>query len=149
MESKLFNLIGYHLEVVDLVRAPHANFFKRIYISIDDIECNIENIVSFVVEFSLYNEIENIEDSFGSVVRFRTAFELNNILYDIVNDKTEETSDLTRNDVLASLVTFVFPYMRQQIFSMTNDSAGEINLPLIDARLIVEGIELLLNEETE
>ncbi len=49
------------------------------------------------------------------------------------------------NNVLDSLfVSVVFPYIREKIYALTNDSRGAVNLPIIDLRNIVlsKGVKL-------
>lgn len=153
MENRLFTLIGYHLESAILFRKPVP--MERIKISIVEVDSGEDKITSFAVLFKLIESLEESEDSFENEIKFRVIFKINDDSmflkfndYFSGNDKDKSKNDSHGNDILAAMVAYIFPYIRQQLNSMTQDHAGPITLPVIDSRNLVAGLDLVLNKSS-
>ena len=83
---------------------------------------NENNLFSFLIDLRL--KFENEEES---KFTFAVAF--------IINDK-EWKESIPEDTVEAIFVSSIFPYVREKISSLTDDSRGRFTLPIIDLRTI-------------
>lgn len=144
-DTSLFKLLGFHLEEVQLNR-PGNEIPIEIKLKVDTIEFSSdEEIINLTLKICL-----KYHESSESYFLFRSVFKINKAEIGI-NEEEFNLNDLNENEesLVSSLMAFVFPYFRQNLSALTNDSAFIINLPIIDTRQLIAGIKLTYNEQDE
>jgi len=126
----VYDFLGYHLISAKVMR--NQPFVCK------EINIRVENIFHKNEEFSFTTLVDGSESKEASFAfRFHARFS--------ISDKKWADSLGGDDAVVSVLFPVVFPFIRQSIFSATNDSLGGIFIPIIDLRgaKVTEGIRLI------
>ncbi len=118
-----FSFVGYHLEKINYCRIGDESI-KQLDFSVSNFNFDTKNGF-LVLDLLLKLTFENSESEFT----FSAGYEINTNI--IKND--EEI-----NNMLPFVTSSVFPFIRTQVHSITNDSREPIYIPTLDLR----GIEV-------
>jgi len=117
----VYNFLGYQMVLVDYKRVKNTNIEKFSIKTYDRKFDEKINCFSFNVQLELkYSEEE------ASKFIFSVGFRINDL---------EWKKQIKEEGIIESIFfATVFPYIREKIYSVTNDSRGAFNIPIIDLR---------------
>ena len=141
--------LGCWLSKCDLNRSPDDDIIK-INVSILNLNLN-KNTNQFTVtyQFQLISKSEN-----KSVVQYICLFDVNNKPFfdNFIKKIEDDTTELTEENksLILLMLRTSFPYIRQALFSLTNDLCTPINLPISDVKdLLDNGLEFTRKSQPE
>lgn len=132
-------LSGYHLESVSLYRDTQS-IPKSIELTIDKVlyDGNYESLSVWLKITITFQDNEK-----NGLLLYRSIFQ--------IDDKEKSLSleniniqnlDSDQEDLILTCLRISIPYYRQNLDALTNDSAFNIKLPLVDVRTILNGLTL-------
>lgn len=132
-----FLFLGFNLRKVSFNKLQDE-LLKEVRISICDTKYNKNDAV-----FSLGLKVEiEYEKNKDNEFLYAAGFSINdNELVEKLNSKVDS------NQVMTLFIASLFPFIRQNILSITNDTSEPINLPTIDCRMISIENTLVLSKE--
>lgn len=141
MNDSIFNYIGSYLH--DGIQHRELNNIpETLKIVIGNIDLNTsEKQVTIMYNIDLLNNDEMVSHySFFSLFHIEDETFTNSFLNTLHSE--QKVFDELCSNVLIAMIRFSFPFIRQMVQSMTNDIAGAILLPLIDASVLLQqGLE--------
>ena len=136
-----FTYLGYTLTKCDWKRESN-DFSDKIRVGIENINLNSKSN-----EFSISYKFDFLKGKdIISHITFQSWFRLHdedliNAFNKLVSNPLEKMPDILSNSLLM-MVHLSFPFIRQSLFSMTNDLRGAINIPITDSvKLLNGGVE--------
>lgn len=132
MNKPVYDFIGYELDKCILNR--DNAIAKQITISAQKLSFDL---ITHIYSFRIFVTID-----FGSKEESRLEF----LVKFLIND-TSWYESVKPNDIASLFMSTAFPYVRQMINSITNDSRGPVIIPTLDLRGIIleKGIVLRRN----
>ena len=126
----VYQFIGYRLLKANFNRIQEGNID---YITIRNIQSELKNENTFILIVEILIKYENNE---SSTFVFDSCFKINDIKW---------FNELDGNLVNNLFISVIFPYIRQKIYEVTNDSRGGLQIPIVDLRNIdlTKGLKLI------
>ena len=141
MIESIFVYIGSYLQDGIQHRRP-GELPEILKLSVSNLDYSTEQKhISITYNIDLLNNNE-----LASHYSFVSIFQINDLEFEnafltTINSETKVFDDYSSN-ILVAMIRFSFPFIRQMVQSMTNDIAGAVLLPLIDASaLLQQGLE--------
>ena len=117
----IIDYLGYSLSKCDYVRRPESGNAKKLFIIVNDISIDENNIASMITKVELTFKNEDI-----CKFDYLSKFAINDLAW------YEKANSDFNNLGISNLFSIAFPYIRASISSITNDSLGSIFLPVIN-----------------